>query len=122
VSERSGARATLEEELLGLEKRLLDPKERRERRALAELLDEDFVEHGSSGRVYTRAEILALPMEPDRAFEFGPFRVKELAPGCALARYRVLSDGVWSLRCSVWRLREGRWQLVFHQGTACPGE
>ncbi len=110
--------ATLEALLLELELRLMDPEERRNPERLADLLDDGFVEHGTSGRVFTRAEVLALlRTAPDRRFAVEEFRVRELAPGCALATFRTLADGVPSLRSSIWCLREGRWKILFHQGT-----
>jgi len=112
----------LDETLLDLERRMMDPQERQHPGRLAELLDEGFVEHGSSGRVYSRAETLALlPEGPSRSFEVEAFQVRELAPGCALATFRTHCGGVVSLRCSVWIQRDGRWVMAFHQGTRVPG-
>jgi glyoxylase I family protein len=50
----------------------------------------------------------------------GDFRSKRLAPGVALVTYSIRredSQPVHTLRSSIWQLRDGRWQLVFHQGT-----
>jgi hypothetical protein len=51
------------------------------------------------------------------------FRTADLAEGLVLATYRLVerrTDGEapgCSLRSSFWRLRDGCWQIVFHQGT-----
>jgi hypothetical protein len=52
--------ADIAAQLLSLEQALLDPAFRRDRASVAELLAEDFVEFGSSGQRWTRAEILDL--------------------------------------------------------------
>ena len=58
---------------------------------------------------------------PERSFAMEEFRARELAPGCVLATFRVVGDGVRSLRSSIWLRRDGEWRMVFHQGTPCPG-
>jgi len=107
--------------ILGHEEDLLRPEFRVSATAVAALLAENFVEIGSSGRRYTRPEILAfLAAEPGTgaAGRLWDFDAQELAPGLVLATYcaSLPRDGVsvQSLRSSLWRLREGRWQMLFH--------
>jgi hypothetical protein len=109
-----------------LEESLLDPRIRRSREALHELLADEFLEFGSSGRRYTKAEIVeALVAETAVAprFTLSDFSLLVIAPGAALATYRAEARGAnqpepqHSLRSSIWTFRSGRWQLVFHQGT-----
>jgi glyoxylase I family protein len=112
---------SLEDLLLQLEQRFLDPEHRRQPTQLSGLLEDSFVEHGSSGRIFTKPEALAL-MSSDRAertFAIEDFRVRELAPGCALATFRLLTNGAYSLRSSIWRQHGGTWKMAFHQGTPC---
>lgn len=116
------------EELRALEARLLQGEVRRDAPRVAELLADDFREFGSSGRVYCKAEIVALlQREETPRLSLSEFEVKELSPALALVTYRVWLDQpdgqtVQSLRSSLWALREGRWQMVFHQGTKIPAE
>ncbi|HEY3243070.1 MAG TPA: DUF4440 domain-containing protein [Phycisphaerae bacterium] len=91
---------------------------------MAALLADDFVEIGSSGRVFTRAAIIeTLQHEAPADRGLTEFRAKLLAPGVMLTTYRVVarrpSDGQTScaLRSSIWKLRDGRWPMHFHQGT-----
>jgi hypothetical protein len=49
----------LEAELKGLEESLLDPDIRKSTQ-LVELLADEFIEFGSSGRVYTRDDLVAV--------------------------------------------------------------
>ena len=60
--------------------------------------------------------------ETEREIALRDFEVEVLAEGVALATYRAVrrevgAEAIESLRSSVWVEREGRWQMVFHQGT-----
>ena len=115
--------------LRDLEERLLRPEVRSSPEALRTLLAEGFREFGSSGRVFTRAEMIAeLAREaeaPGVERGMSGFGLEMLAPDVALVTYRahrtVAGGGVESLRSSVWRFCDGRWRMVFHQGTAVAG-
>lgn len=91
---------------------------------LKELLDEDFLELGASGAAWTRDAIIdALRDEAFSSREMADFRVIRVANDVALATYRVHRDASAerpagdSLRSSLWKCRQGRWRMVFHQGT-----
>jgi len=110
----------LKAELLALEERLLDPLVRAVPSEVRALLAPEFIEFGASGRVFDRDAILAmLAAEPARvARQARGFKVRLLAPGAALTTWRVTrDDGIATLRSSVWQQQDGRWQMVFHQGT-----
>jgi hypothetical protein len=111
----------LEDQLRKLETDLLQPEIRRSSAAVYSLLAEEFCEFGSSGRIYTRQEIIeALATESTVSISVSEFSVMRLAVGVALVRYRAVSGESISLRSSVWVIRDGRWQMVFHQGTKKP--
>jgi hypothetical protein len=119
--------ATLEEAIRSLELRLLDPEVRAAPEKLEELLADDFLEFGSSGRTYDKREIVdALQSESSFESSVQDFRMRQLGPDAVLATYQVTirprlgGDLRRSLRSSVWVRREGRWQLAFHQGTLIP--
>ena len=96
------------------ERHLLDPAVRADRDAVDQLLHQDFVEIGRSGRPWTRAAIFeALLADPEVSGEPEDMTVDELASGCALVTYTL--DGI--RRSSVWIRKAGRWQVRFHQGT-----
>jgi hypothetical protein len=107
-------------ELQALEEELLVPDVRKSAR-LTELLAEDFVEFGSSGRVYTKADLVALLAAERPVLQTtSDFRVSLLAPDVALLTYRARrhSDPVVdTLRGSIWRRTRGQWQMLFHRGT-----
>ncbi len=113
----------LEAELTELEELLLVPDVRKSSR-LAELLADEFIEFGSSGRVYTKDDLVAvLQAESPVVQVTSDFRVTTLAPDVALLTYRIrrLSQPpVDTRRSSIWRRSGGRWQIVFHQATVTP--
>src|ERR1700761_1118666 len=110
--------------LLDLETQLHRQDVRADETALRRLIAEDFFEFGVSGTVWTRdAVVQALRGEAFSPREVTDFRLTMLAGGVALVPYRgprfatpqrPASD---SLRSSIWRLGDGQWQMVFHQGT-----
>ena len=110
-----------------LEERLLNASGRDCDKDVLELLADEFVEFGSSGRVFSRREIVeavrtAPPPDSTRR-SLHDFKAIELGPDVALVTYRALRyEGrerreVRSLRSSVWKRFNGAWRMVFHQGT-----
>jgi hypothetical protein len=102
----------------------LDEGVRHDRAKVAALLSEDFVEFGSSGRVWNRNEILdLLESEAFQPVSVEDFRCKLLSDSVALITYRTRrsrADGQGkssSLRSSIWTKQEDMWRLRFHQGT-----
>ncbi|UCE25259.1 MAG: DUF4440 domain-containing protein [Candidatus Zixiibacteriota bacterium] len=115
---------SLLQHLSRLEKHLMQPEVRRSPAELEKLLAEEFVEFGSSGRVYDRQSIIeALSIESPFTCSIDDFKVVSLGPQVALVTYRAVcheSDDehpIHSLRSSIWKLVDGEWQMVFHQGT-----
>jgi len=113
--------------LLDLETQLHRQDVRADEAALRRLIAEDFYEFGVSGTVWTREAVIeALRGESFSTREVTDVRLTLLADDVALLTYRghrvatsqrPASD---SLRSSIWRLRDGRWQMQFHQGTLLP--
>ena len=99
---------------------LLQPDVRKSKQLVA-LLAEDFIEFGSSGRVYTKSDLVAvLQAESPSTQEAGNINVKLLAPTVALLTYFIRHEATppaHTLRSSVWQKRGGAWQMVFHQAT-----
>lgn len=118
--------ASLREHLRELEGRLLRPEARRSRQALDELLADEFVEFASDGAAYDKGQVIdALGREALCRRSLTDFQIVPLAENVVLATYRATRQNVASneiansLRSSLWTLRDGRWQLLFHQGTVC---
>ena len=119
---------SLTQQLLELETKLMDPAVRRSDKA-AEFLADDFMEFGGNGRIFNKADALAVMRRHiPHGFAIEEFNVRELSPSIALVTYRVRTQGVagtpnrLSVRSSIWVQRSGRWQVTFHQATLVAGE
>ena len=124
----------LDEELFqSLEQQLHRPEFRTSRQTVSALLAEDFIEFGSSGRVYDKSitvEALAEEAVSDTSPvpEVYDFTVKPISSDAVLVTYRshrqptATSDGRQTLRSSIWKMLDGHWQMLFHQGTVIPTE
>lgn len=112
-------------QLRRLEETLLNPSVRRDGERLRTMLTEDFLEFGSSGRVWTRKSIIEL-LATEKNFyppAIEDFHCTLLTDKVALVTYRTLrNDGksgeyLESLRSSIWTRQDGEWRMRFHQGT-----
>jgi glyoxylase I family protein len=107
-----------------LEVELLSKDTRKDAERLNELLSDEFIEIGKSGKIYTKQAVIeTLNNEGDFEAEIVSWKVTFLTDTIALAVYTVnLYRGEnnmmqSSLRSSIWRSLGGRWQIIFHQGT-----
>ena len=113
-----------------LEEQLLRPDVRGSAEQVGRLLADDFIEFGSSGHAYDKRQIIeALQQEkpdPTVRISLAEFAARRLAPEVVLVTYRTIQRGGPAvpersrLRSSIWKLMDGRWQMVFHQGTPSP--
>lgn len=89
------------------------------------MLAENFVEFGSSGRMWTRSGIIEL-LSQETAFippAIVDFHCALLSEDVALVTYRTVrtdpdsEEVLASLRSSIWTFEAGAWRMRFHQGT-----
>ncbi|PHV23288.1 DUF4440 domain-containing protein [Janthinobacterium sp. BJB446] len=120
--------ARLAAQLQALEAALQSQAVRADSTRLAALLADEFFEFGSSGNLWTRAATLAdLPAEDFCLRSISDFQARLLAEDVAFVTYRSQRHASSalpasaSLRSSLWKWRDGRWQMAFHQGTPIPG-
>jgi hypothetical protein len=94
--------------------------------AIDALLADDFHEIGSSGRFYSKPEVLAAMKDIqvlDYAFE--RFSVLPLDENNALVAYVLTMKRIengqermnHAFRSSLWRKQNGEWRIAFHQAT-----
>lgn len=103
-----------------LELSLLEPAVRKSVVKINQLISDDFIEFGSSGKIYHKKNLLEdLPNEESSIYKVQNFATLELAEGVVLATYLVEIDSVSSLRSSIWKYNGDAWQMIFHQGTQC---
>ena len=116
----------LQKTIYDLETTLLKPEIRSSAEDLDLLLADDFVEFGSSGKIYDKKMILErLPKDTEISsvqFEVSNFQVKALSENVVLATFKtdkILPNNsrVTALRASIWRNTNGNWQMIYHQGT-----
>ncbi|MRG85685.1 nuclear transport factor 2 family protein [Salinibacillus xinjiangensis] len=115
--------SNLSSHIEALEKKLLQPEVRKSTEELTQLLSNDFTEFGSSGRIFTKQDILdRLPAETSVEMELTNLNLKKLASDVVLVTYTVtINHQKHSLRSSIWKKNsEGYWQMYFHQGTKTP--
>jgi ribonuclease HI len=107
------------DELLDLEQRLLDPGVRGSPHAVIPLLHPDFIEFGSSGRVYTKDAMVEMMLQQSPgSVRIRDFEVREITNEVALVTYRTIgTEGKETRRSSIWVSKGQGWQVVFHQGT-----
>ena len=105
--------------VLALERSLLTRAVRADRDRLERLLHPDFVEIGASGRRWSRAEMLdALSDEPSLDdVEAIDLLGRQLAADVVLVTYSTRRATTSVHRSSIWVRRDGKWVVLFHQGT-----
>jgi ribonuclease HI len=118
MSEDAGAEPSPESIVESLERELSGPDVRGDIGRTGVLLHPDFMEIGSSGRVWTRdAMMMALEEDPGQHNELEILSADRIGTGAVLLTYRSYSRSGTVLRSSLWVLDGSRWRLRFHQGT-----
>lgn len=119
-------RSELSNYLLSLEERLLIPEIRKSGKELEELLSDDFLEIRSTGVLADKEKsIVDAKNQPSTEFELGNFHCKLLSSDIALTKYELrksgsyLEENVYTIRTSIWKRINNKWQIVFHQGAIC---
>ena len=107
--------------VMASERELLSFPVRRSAHRVDELLDPDFREIGSSGRLWTRAEMTSA-LAAELTEEAGAIEATEMAgvvlsPEMVLLTYVSNRGGRRVRRSSLWRRSAGSWRLLHHQGT-----
>ncbi|GGW73651.1 nuclear transport factor 2 family protein [Alishewanella tabrizica] len=112
--------------LIELEEHLFKAEIRASHGELDELIADEFIEIAGSGVRFGKKEVLErLPSELPPKISAFEYELRCLAPNCAQLLYKAVmvkggdTTAIYSLRCSIWSLINGRWQMIFHQGTLC---
>jgi hypothetical protein len=109
-------------ELRQLEEELWRVETRSNRRRMLDIIADDFMEFGRSGRVYSRDEVLAIDTSSLNAvLPLSNFKVRLIAPDVVQITYnsevRLGTSILRARRSSIWTRTKTGWQLRFHQGT-----
>lgn len=99
-----------------LEMELLEPSVRADPVRVRELIHNDCIEFGSTGRVYNKKILIEmLRSERPSSVVIRDFTVRQLSSDTA---YRTVGQAGQEARRSSMRVRQdGVWRMVFHQGT-----
>ncbi|PGK30692.1 DUF4440 domain-containing protein [Bacillus anthracis] len=109
----------LKKHLCELEEKLLEPKTRTAPAELDKLLADDFFEFGSSGNVWYKKDSVGGSGLSVREMTLSNYEIYSLSDHTVLATYRVRDETRMqnTLRSSIWKMIDGKWQMFFHQGT-----
>ena len=117
----------IKETIFNLEKELQKPDVRKSIEKLDELISDDFQEITSSGVVTTKSDCFVnLPAAPEINFEMTDFKINILSKEIIQSLFKtkktiVGTDKVsYSMRSSLWKNENGKWKMLFHQGTPTP--
>ncbi|SHM44023.1 DUF4440 domain-containing protein [Gracilibacillus kekensis] len=91
---------------------------RQDTRKLGEILSDDFFEIGSSGNTCNKEDCLESGVILTE-MSLHNYQINLLADDVILATYYLVDKtrNRNTLRSSIWKHINGRWQLYFHQGT-----
>ena len=115
---------SLRNHILQLEVKLLQSNVRKSPNEIEQLLADDFMEIGCSGRTYNRQQVIdVLQNESTAKMAISDFRILNLSETVVLANFRETKFNAEniieneSLRSSIWKLFGDKWKMIFHQGT-----
>ena len=116
----------LEKHIFEMENELLKSETRQSAEKIGELLTDDFTEFCSSGNIYNynKGDIFDNNINlSEIKWEIKQFTTKQLSNDCILATYKLIKHSElnehmkYSLRSSTWKCLNGKWKMIFHQGT-----
>ncbi|SFJ70324.1 hypothetical protein SAMN04487936_103392 [Halobacillus dabanensis] len=109
---------SLKEELKKLEEHHIQIETRISKEKLDNILADDFWEIGSSGRPFDKKFCLEKGVSLTE-MTLHHYEIQPLASDVVLSTYYIADKtrNRNTLRSSIWKKIDGRWQLYFHQGT-----
>lgn len=112
---------TLKEHLKELEVSHTRLEVRKSSEELDKILADDFFEIGSSGYIFDKQECLEDGVVLTEMSLYN-YEIYPLASDLVLSTYFIVDKtrNRNTLRSSIWKFIDGRWQLFFHQGTISP--
>ena len=111
----------LKKHLKELEERHTNLEVRKSREELDNILADDFFEIGSSGYMFNKKDCLESGVVLTE-MTLHNYEIYPLAADIVLSTYYIMDKtrNRNTLRSSIWKKIDGRWQLFFHQGTITP--
>jgi len=118
-----------EKKIFELENKLLKSETRQSAEKISELLSDNFTEFCSSGNIYNynKGDVFDKNINlSELKWEIKQFTTKQISNDCILATYKLIKHSElneymkYSLRSSTWKCLNGKWKMIFHQGTLIP--
>jgi hypothetical protein len=109
--------------VIDMELKLLDKNIRNSKNELEKYISKEFIEYGSSGRIYTYNDIVNISSNKDEQiiYEILKIDTKILSDKIILILYIIeIKNGnekIISNRSSIWKKENNDWKIIFHQGT-----
>jgi hypothetical protein len=107
-----------------LEEELLWRAARKDAERLNELIADEFIEIGKSGKIYTKQALIdALKNEKFTKSDITDYKISFISDTIALIVYtskiydKAKSKVQSTIRSSIWKSFNGEWKMIFHQGT-----
>ena len=108
----------IKKHIFDLENALLAEEVRKSEDELNQLISDNFVEFGSSGKIYKKSDILKfLPKEKFKKITITDFEIISSGKDEITVRYKSNSENNITLRSSIWKAENDDWKIIFHQGT-----
>lgn len=113
---------SLIEQLKAYETILVKPEIRPSSFDLTELIDENFVEFTSTGKTLNKQQVVDFLLnEKTSNNSLSNFNLIQLSNDTVLLTYHYIKfvndEKTQSLRSSIWKFSNDKWQILFHQGT-----
>lgn len=113
-----GIAGDIEKHIFDLENALLTEEVRKSEDKLNQLISDNFVEFGKSGKIYKKSDILKfLPKEEFKKITITDFEIISSEKDEISVRYKSNSEDNITLRSSIWKKGGDNWKIIFHQGT-----
>jgi len=116
----------LEKHIFELENELLKSETRQSAEKISKLLSDDCTEFCSSGKIYNynKGDVFDKNINlSEIKWEIKQFTAIQMSIDCILATYKLIKHSElnehmkYSLRSSIWKCLDGKWKMIFHQGT-----
>ena len=113
-----GVAGNIKKHIFDLENALLTEEVRKNENKLNQLISDNFIEFGQSGKIYKKSDILeSLPKEEFEKITITDFEIISSQSNQIAVRYKSSFEDNITLRSSIWKKEEDDWKIIFHQGT-----
>jgi len=103
--------------IIELESKLLEEKTRNDSNELKKIISKDFIEYGSSGKIYNYDDTVNFLSTKSNEYKMIEIKTQQLSDDVVLSTFVAEKNSIKTLRSSIWKNENGTWKIIFHQGT-----